>query len=217
MVTIPWITKILKRHKSVLQDTSILYELDKSKEGIHKLEELTDQLEKLEFEKHRSDEFLKSIANNLDIPIWAKDTECRFLFLNNACAKIILRTTVDKAMHLTDKDFEHDALAQVCIESDRKVMATTSVKRFIEHAQYPDYDLWLDVVKSPLFVKGELVGVTGMGKDITSLVSTKVKNDFAEACFIELDLDLEYCPSGAGRRSNDLLTLLENNKREKGG
>ena len=216
MVTIPWITEALKRREATLQDDSISYEINRSKEGIHKLEELTDQLEKLEFEKHRSDEFLKLVTNSLDIPMWAKDTDCRFLFLNNACAETILRTTVDEAMHLTDKDFEHDVLAPVCIESDRKVMSTATTRRFMEHARYSDRDLWLDVVKFPLFVKGKLVGVTGMAKDITDAVPVEIKNSFVEACSIEIDLDLEYCPSGAGRRSNDLRVLLEKHKREKG-
>lgn len=209
MVTISWITEKLGLGTSALQDNMLLYELDKNKEGINRLEELTAQLDNVEFQEQCKNNLLGHVTNSMDTPLWAKDLNCCFLFLNEACATKILRASIEEAMHLTDIDFKQDALAKVCMISDKYVMDTMTTRRFIEHAKYQDYDLWLDVLKSPLFKNNELIGITGIGTDITSIVPRSIKEDFIISDSLEIDVNGEYRFGNGGRRKSDLRILLE--------
>lgn len=187
-------------------------ELDNSKEGINRLIELTERLDKMELDIHKQCKFLNAVANSWDNPMWVKDINGIFLYVNTACAEIILKTTVEKALHLTDSDFKNDALATICIQSDKKVTETKKVRRFIEHARYSDRDLWLDVVKTPLIVNDKLTGIIGTAKDITNIVPQDIKDLFFSPGAEEIDLNLEYYIGiNKDRRKNDLREIL--NKR----
>ena len=100
-----WITDLFfsKKHKS----NADLYksELDNSREGLDRLIKLTKQLDEMDSDIRNYEGFLDVITNSLDIAIWVKDTNSRFLYLNEICANDILNTTVDKAMNFTDSDF----------------------------------------------------------------------------------------------------------------
>lgn len=185
-------------------------DLDKSRENLNRLIELTEHLDEVERNTLYQGEFLKIVTNSLDMPIWVKDVNGRFLFLNDSCAKKILKTTVDKALNLTDLDFEEDALAKVCMESDRHVQKMLKTCRFIEYAQYADHILWVDVTKSPLIMDGKLMGVVGSAKDISEFVPPEIKNRFKDYGLIQIDVDLVYgTTKNGGRRKSDLGILLE--------
>lgn len=207
MVGLSWVTNLLysDKYKTELYKS----ELDNSREGLNRLVELTKQLDEIESSVH-NEGLLDLITNSLGIAIWAKDINGNFLYLNDTCAEVILRTTVDKALSLTDDYFELDALAPVCRASDQKVLESLTSRRFIEHARYDDRDLWLDAVKSPLFMKGKLIGVIGSGKDITEAIPIEIKDRFSNAGALELDVNLDYYIGKIGERRKDgLITLLE--------
>ena len=207
MVGVSWVTNLLTsdKHKIGLYKS----ELDNSRDGLNRLIELTKQLDEIE-SNVRNEGLLDLVTNSLDLSIWAKDLNGRFLYLNDTCAKVILRTTVDKALHLIDEDFERDTLAPVCMASNQKVLERLAPCRFIEHARYADRDLWLDAIKSPLFLTGKLIGVVGSGRDITELIPIEIKDRFSKAGALEIDVSLDYYIGKIGeRRKNGLITLLE--------
>lgn len=209
MVIISWLKNMFsKRNKNTF------YELDKNRESLNRLIDLTTRLDEMETDIRRHEEFLNTVVNSWDSPMWVKGVDGHFLFVNTACAEIILRSTVDEALHLTDLDFKKDALAPVCIESDKKVMATLKPMRFIEHARYNgSRDLWLDVVKTPLIINGELVGTIGMADNITNIVSKEIKEIFKKPASVQIDFNLKYYTgAGNGKRKNDLREILESCK-----
>jgi len=207
MVGLSWVTNLLYSDKH--KPGAYKSELDNSREGLNRLVELTKQLDTIDG-GICNDGLLNIITNSLDFAIWAKDLSGRFLYVNDPCARIILRTTVDKALRLTDEDFERNALAHVCMGSDQKVLDSLTTRRFIEHARYADRDLWLDTVKAPLFKEGKLIGVIGSGKDITDSIPIEIKNRFGKAGALELDVDLDYYIGRVDeRRKNSLIMLLE--------
>lgn len=211
MVGISWITDLL--HSDKYKAGLYKSELDNSREGLNRLVELTKQLDEIEGKVVPKDELLNLITNSLEFSIWAKDLNGRFLYLNDVCARVILRTTVDKALHLTDEDFERDALAPVCMLSDKKVLESLTTRRFIEHARYADRDLWLDAVKSPLFKAGKLIGVVGSGKDITDTLPIEIKDRFKRAGSLELGVGSKYYIGDMDERREDgLVTLLEKDR-----
>lgn len=207
MVGLHWITNLLysDKYKTGLYKS----ELDNSREGLNRLVELTKRLDEID-SSVSNEVLLDLITNSLGIAIWAKDIKGNFLYLNDACAEILLRTTVDIALNLTDDYFERDTLTPVCMASDQKVLESLTSRRFIEHARYADRDLWLDAVKSPLFMKEKLIGVVSSGKDITAAVPIEIKDRFSKAGALELDVNLDYYIGKIGeRRKNGLITLLE--------
>jgi PAS domain-containing protein len=210
---IPWIKSLFgKTH----QRTTLSYELDKNREGLNHLIHLTERLDEMESDTQYRNAFLNAMANGLDFPMWVKGINGNFLFVNIACAETILRTTVEKALNLTDVDFREDALAPVCMKSDKRVQETLKTMRFIEHSRYENgRDVWLDTIKTPLIVAGKLIGIIGTAKDISTFVSKEIKDRCAKPGLIEIDLDLEYYTgTNGGKRKNDLKEILEKYKEE---
>lgn len=205
MVGASWFKNLLNKKKD------ISYELDRNKDGLKRLIKLTERLGDMDNEIQYYNKFLEAVTNSLEFPMWVKDTKGCFLFVNKVYARLILRTTVEKALSLTDSDFKGDALALICMESDKQVRKTLKTLRFIEHARYIDgKDVWLDVVKTPLIVDGKLTGVIGTAKDISTFVSKEIRDHCVEPGSVEIDLNLEYYVDAVGdRRKNDLKGLLE--------
>lgn len=208
---ISWIMSLFNKSP---QKNKISYALDKNKDGLKHLIELTARLDIMESDSQYRNVFLNAIANGLDFPMWVKDINGLFLFINTVCAETILRMTVEEALHLTDMDFKKDSLASVCIKSDKRVQETLKTMRFIEHYRYKDgRDVWLDTVKTPLIIAGKLVGVIGTARDISTIVPKEIRDHCAKPGLIELDLDLEYYTgTHGGKRKNDLTEILEKYK-----
>lgn len=168
-----------------------IYDVEEARESLRKLEILTERL--VNDECWDNEEMLRTIIDNIETPMWGKSCDGRFLAVNKACATKILKTTPDKALELTDDDFAHDAMSEVCMQGDREVIASGRTRRYIEHARYPDgTDLWLDTTKSPYFVDGEIKGTVGIGKDITANVDSDLLDEYANPGRIEIGVDMVY-------------------------
>ena len=175
-----------------------------SKESLLRLELLTAELNAKEEKRIVHEKLLEIATDEIESPMWVKDLEGTFIFMNVACIVKILRTTPDEALNLTDEDFENDALAKVCVASDQIVISTMKTHRAIEHARYADgSDLWVDTTKSPWIIDGELFGTLGFGRDITDFVPEDVREDFKESGFFGIPVDLMY-------NSSDIRKLIEN-------
>ena len=177
--------------------------IEASKEAIRELERLTETTNARESEIRSCEEMLRTASDDMEYPMWGKNRDGRFVFLNTACAAMILKTPVQEALNQTDADLVHDALAQVCMYGDMVVMLSGASHRFIEHARYADgSDMWLDTVKSPWIIAGSLVGTVGVGRVITNVVPEDVREKYAEAGSIEIDINLMY-------NRNDIRMMME--------
>lgn len=188
------------------REVAIRNNIADTKASLSRLEALTLELEKHDIVMKEHEKLFTMVTNDLDYPLWIKDINGRFLFMNGACIREILRTTQDAALLLTDEDFEHDALAKVCVVTDQIVIKTGKTHRFIEHARYGDgSDLWLESTKSILIMSDNIVGQVGFGKNITDLVPDEVKEKYKEPGFVEIPINLLYNP-------NDIEGLIETNR-----
>lgn len=163
-------------------------------EAMARLEILTEEM-RVKSNEIKSHEMLLGIAtDNLDCPVWIKDLEGRFIFMNISCIEKILRTTPDNALLLTDEDFENDALSKVCVESDQVVLKNGKTNRAIEHAMYDDgSDLWVDTTKSPYVIDGKLMGTVGFGREITGFVPKEIREKYKKPGWFSIPIDLIYC------------------------
>ena len=173
-----WFKKLFKPETIPVSDS---IDSSESKKRIEHLTTLTKRLDGIESASNMQFDMLRVAMDDLDVAIWGKNTHGIFMFLNKSCADNILHTTIAKALNLTDKDFEHDALAPVCIHSDEIVMDTMEPHRFLEHAEYATGQVWIDSTKSPWIRDGVLIGTVGSAKVITDLVPEHIKEKYAAA------------------------------------
>jgi PAS domain S-box-containing protein len=162
---------------------------DDAFDSIEQLKYLTNDLEQLEAEVRANEDQLKQIVDSIDVAVWAKDVDNRFVYANKACCDKILHCSEDDVLKAVDTDFEEDALANICIRSDEITKARGNTCRFIEHSLYPGGDVWIDTEKSPWFRDGEIVGTVGTGKIITEDISEDVRNRFNDPLLIEIPVD----------------------------
>lgn len=173
-------------------------------ESLERLKDLTEEIDTKDKEIRSREKMLRTAANRIEIAIWGKGLDGRFVFMNSVCAEKILRTTIENGLAMTDEDFKHDALASVCMSSDKLVLETGKTHRFIEYAVYVDGRLlFLDTTKSPWLIDDLLVGTVGFGRDITKFMPEEVKNRIKESACIEIPIDLMY-------NASDLIEIMKN-------
>ena len=131
---------------------------------------------------------IKSAIDDFNVAIWIKDLQSHFIFANRACCQTILKCTLREVYEMTDADFKKDALACVCLKSDKKVMDSQTTKRFIECAQYDYEHTFLLVTKSPTFDNDKVSGTIGSAVNISDYIPNMIRQQYDKAASIEIPL-----------------------------
>lgn len=215
MVNWSWLFNFFSPKKPKSYDSYKL-ELDTNKKSIEKLMSLTLKLDEMDEDIRNNNNFLRGITNSLAIPIWVKDEKGRFLFVNSSCAQRILGVeTVKEALSFTDDELNSASLATACMASDNYVRKVLKTCRFIEHARSDEgVDVWIDTLKSPLFMNNELIGIAGSGKEITENIPIKFRDRFSGTGALLIDIGVEYCFGDDEKdvtKKNHIINLMKNN------
>jgi PAS domain S-box-containing protein len=125
-------------------------------------------------ERKRAEEVLseaeirqRTILNNMPFLAWLKDTEGRYIMINQQYAKSCGRT-VDQVVGLTDFDIWPRELAEKYRADDAEVMATRRGKGVEELLSEVTGTIWVETFKAPIFnLRKEVTGTTGLARDIT--------------------------------------------------
>jgi PAS domain S-box-containing protein len=114
---------------------------------------------------------LRTLINNLPDYIYVKDTAGRFLIGNIAVAQLMGAATPEALMGQTDFDFYPVGLANGYYADEQAVIESGQPLIDREETvidQRTGQKRWLSTTKVPLWNgQGQLVGVVGMGRDIT--------------------------------------------------
>ena len=125
----------------------------------------------VEVELERTSSLLSAIGDCSPDPIYAKDTEGRFLFVNPAVLAVIGKTA-DEVIGRTDAEWHHDpAQAAAVMANDQRVIETGRVERLEEtfDAAEAGTRVFLSA-KAPLRTKdGRVLGLVAVSSDITKL------------------------------------------------
>jgi PAS domain S-box-containing protein len=114
-----------------------------------------------------ADEFLLQIVNSIQSPVFVKDEQLRFVFLNEAFCKLLGRRH-DALLGLTDYDVVPQQQAAVFQAVDRKVLATGAPHESEEMLTSADgAEFWLFTRKSAVTVRSGERYVVGVISDIT--------------------------------------------------
>ena len=112
---------------------------------------------------------LRTLVDNLPDVVYVKDTESRFLLLNDILARQLGAESVEAAIGKTDFDYYPREMAEAFFADDQRVV------RFGEPVtrEEPGRDaqgkpLWVLTTKAPLRdASGRVIGLVGIGRDIT--------------------------------------------------
>ena len=111
----------------------------------------------------------KAIFNNILDMAWLKDSEGRFIAVNEAFTKTTY-LNIENVIGKTDLDLWPFDIAERYRHQDIEVMSSGKNK-FIEETLTNKYGniIWLEIVKTPIYnEQGEVIGTTGMARDITA-------------------------------------------------
>ncbi len=122
---------------------------------------------KTEEEKLKGNEsLLLSFVNGITDPAWMKDTDGRYLAMNEVMEKLhdIKREDI---LGKTDFEIWDKQTAEIFTSSDRQVIQTRIPLRF-ESQLAPDMpDRWYETVKTPILINDQVYGTTGIAREIT--------------------------------------------------
>ena len=126
---------------------------------------------------------LRTLIDTIPDFIFVKDRESRFLVGNIAMARLVGTPTPDDLLAKRDTDFYSEEMAARYYADDQEVMTTG--QPLIGHEE-PGADRegnrrWLSTSKAPLRdAAGEVVGVVGIGRDITERVQAESQRDASQ-------------------------------------
>ncbi len=132
--------------------------------------DVTEQIQ-AEQELARERDLLKTIIDNVPDLIYVKDRAGRFVTANAALINLLQLSGPEELVGKTDYDFSPPELACNYVADDQNVMRSGEplLDREESHQADDGTPIWLLTTKVPLFDnEGEVVGVVGIGHDITA-------------------------------------------------
>jgi PAS domain S-box-containing protein len=135
----------------------------------------------------KSESQLHTLVQTIPDLIWLKDINGVYLSCNTMFERFFGAKETD-IVGKTDYDFIDRELADFFLENDRKAMTAGKPTSNEEWITFEDdgHRAFLDTIKTPMYdSKGELVGILGIGRDITerkqaeeSILADKLKTEF---------------------------------------
>ena len=170
--------------------STIREDLSSAQKSLRKLELLEKELSSKEHNIPFQEKILKEAISDFGVAIWIKDLDGRFLFANKTCCERILKCPEEVVLNMRNGDLKRDAMAQVCMRGDKKVLKNRITMRFIEHAIYDHGHVFLDTVKSPFYdEQNTLIGITGSAVEITDSIPDTIKEHHKNSGLVEIPLN----------------------------
>lgn len=117
---------------------------------------------------------LSAIIDNLPFLAWLKDSEGRFIVVNEPFARSCGLFSANDLVGKTDLDVWPKELAEAYRTDDFEVMRTRQKKAVEELIVDQGVQKWFETYKAPLYnVDGDVIGTTGFARDITDRKKTE--------------------------------------------
>lgn len=121
---------------------------------------------------------LDAIAEAIPDMLWLKDVDGKYIFANRRIREDLLLHPEPIGMNDIELATrakriwgdENHTLNEICGNSDTVVLDTQKEQRFLESGKIRGEMKYLEVFKSPVYFEGTLIGICGVGRDITEYV-----------------------------------------------
>ncbi len=176
-------------------------ELEKSESSYRIADEL---LRKTEFQQ-------KAILNNIPDIAWLKDRDSKFIAVNEAFGRVCGKKP-EEIVGKTDLDVWPRELAEIYRADDRDVMESGKRKCVDEPLSDKNGLIqWIETIKTPVYNdKGEIIGTTGIARDITERKKYEERLREARA---ELEIRVKVRTADLSKINEDFKKELKESKK----
>ena len=121
-------------------------------------------------EIRQKESYQRALLDNFPFSVWLKDTQSRFLAVNQTYARFAGFSDINRLLGKTDFDIWPAELAETYRDDDCEVMDKRLKKKVIEEVTDHNDRKWFETYKAPVLGSNtELFGTVGFSYDITSL------------------------------------------------
>jgi PAS domain S-box-containing protein len=156
---------------------------DMVRELQHSFETLEQRVETRTAELRQQARYLRTLIDMLPMWAWFKDTESRFLAVNQAAAQTCGGLDPDELVGKSDHDVFPREMAEKFRADDVEVMRSRDQKT-VEEAQFGPggTTIWLETFKAPVIDEdGTVLGTVGVGRDISERKAAEAAREAALA------------------------------------
>ena len=180
-------------NKTFPEISFLISKIEDNQRVLLKMENILDDEKKtIEYELCFYKGFAQILIEESPDMVWLKDLTGKYMIANTAIKQGLLltdhpygRDDIDIATKAKFKYGEHNhTFGQKCKNSDLIVMENLKSQRFLESGLVKGKMLYLEVFKFPFFVDGVLVGIGGIGRDLTEYVEA-YRSDNCKDCNIK--------------------------------
>ena len=112
--------------------------------------------------------YQRALLDNFPFLVWLKDTQSRFLSVNEPFAKSCGLASADELIGKTDLDIWPEDLAKAYRKDDREVLDSGSKKNVEEEVSVDGVRRWFETYKAPVRDdEGRILGTVGFARDVT--------------------------------------------------
>ena len=142
---------------------------------------------------------IESVGMAVPDMIWLKGLDGRYMYANTAIRDGLLchynpigLNDVELA-NIAKRKFgkENHTFGEKCANSDGITIERKAPSRFLENGKVRGKMLYLEVFKTPLYAGDQMVGVCGVGRDITEYVEA-YRSGKCRGCDGEIDIFKKY-------------------------
>ncbi|MFA4922587.1 MAG: PAS domain S-box protein, partial [Ignavibacteriaceae bacterium] len=139
---------------------------------------INDITERKETEKQLAYEknLLHSLLSNIPDIIYFKDTQSRFIRINQAQAKLLDLQSTKDAIGKTDSDFFPKEFAEAALKDEQRMMESgiPLIDKVEKIVKSDGNAKWISVTKVPIFdpesFRGKITGIVGISRDVTERI-----------------------------------------------
>jgi len=126
------------------------------------------ELERRLVEMRQKERYQRALLDNFPFAVWLKDTESRFLVVNEGFVRVFGANSADELVGKNDFDIAPPDLAEHSRADDLDVMESRQKKNVEEEILTGGTRKWFETYKAPVIDdKGALLGSVGFSRDIT--------------------------------------------------
>jgi len=129
---------------------------------------VTDRKQKDEALRNR-EASLKAIFNNVPFQMWLKDVDSNYLSINKPFMEYFSITSESEILGKDALDIWNSDTARHFIDEDQLVMRNRELSGVEELIDFKHKSVWFEIFRAPVIDEnGQLLGTTGIARDITS-------------------------------------------------